>query len=299
MALDRTRRSEPTSAFSATLPLRALARFSSMELLIAVNEQMKDAGVEAMLVPELTAIEEAPENARVWNRPKAPPKIGLNINGEIILVEGHDRQAFNSGEQARLDFRSWPQGRERVARGRAHVEITEAAAPRGSDIDHNYDRAVAVTAVSAAVAALTEAVGIVWCPSHCVAPAEQLAPLMAALVQGQPPVSLWVGCPSQSAGQSAGAQGAFTRGLYPLLGMEIEVEVRDLPAAVAFDIARGLVEEALRSGEPPEDGARLKYNRTTEFGVRYRMNGIPGAVPAVVLSQIAEPAQVKVTAGAA
>ena len=81
--------------------------------------------------------------------------------------------------------------------------------------------------------------------------------------------------------------------------MEIEVEVRDLPVAVAFDIARGLVEEALRSGEPPEDGARLKYNRTTEFGVRYRMNGTPGAVPAVVLSQIAEPAQVKVTAGAA
>jgi hypothetical protein len=153
--------------------------------------------------------------------------------------------------------------------------------------------------VAAAVAGLTAAAAVVWHASRRAAPVEQLAPLVAALAAGQAPVSLWLGCVARP----EGAKGAATRGLYPLLGAEIEVASPDLPGDTSFKVALELVAEIFRTGNPPTDGARLGYDRTTEFGVRYRLDGDAGAVPVVVLSQIIEPAGMKVgatvTAGAA
>ena len=299
MALDQSARSDPKLAFGATLPLKALPRFSGVELLAAVNEILKDTGVTATLEPELTTFEQSPGDAWVWNRPKAPPRIGLTVNGVTMLVEGHDRPGFEPSDLARLDIRSWPEGRARISRARTHVEITEVDTRSGSDLDHNYDRAAAVTVVAAAVAGLAGAVAVVWHTSRRAVPAEQLAPLVAALAQGQAPVPLWLGCVARP----AGARGVATRGLYPLLGAEIEVASRDLPVDTAFEVALDLVAEIFRTGKPPTEGARLGYDRTTEFGVRYRRQGHAGAVPAVVLTQITQPAAVpagvKLMAGAA
>ena len=156
-----------------------------------------------------------------------------------------------------------------------------------------------MTVVAAAVAGLAGAVAVVWHTSRRAVPAEQLAPLVAALAQGQAPVPLWLGCVARP----AGARGVATRGLYPLLGAEIEVASRDLPVDTAFEVALDLAAEIFRTGKPPADGARLGYDRTTEFGVRYRRQGHAGAVPAVVLTQITQPAAapagVKLMAGAA
>ncbi len=303
MALDQSARSDPRPAFGATLPLGALPRFSGVELLVAVNEILKGTGVMATLEPELTTFDESPEDARVWNRPKAPPRIGLTVNGVTVLIEGHDRPAFGPSDLARLDFRSWLEGPALISRARTYVEITEVQATGGPDLDHNYDRAAAVTVVVAAVAGLPNAVAVVWHASRRAVPAEQLAPLVAALAKGQAPVPLWLGCVARP----AGATGAATRGLYPLLGAEIEVAAPDLAVNLAFEVALDLAAEIFRTGEPPADGARLGYDRTTEFGVRYRTDGHPGAVPAVVLSQITPPVGasagaldgMKLTAGAA
>jgi hypothetical protein len=298
MALDQSVRSDPRPAFGATLPLKTLPRFSGVELLGAVNEILKDAGVVATLEPELTTFDASP-GERIWNRPKAPPRIGLTVNGVTMLVEGRDRPAFRPSDLARLDIRSWPEGRARISRARTHVEITEVQVAGDSDLDHNYDRAVAVTVVAAGVAGLAGAAAVVWHASRRALPAEQMTPLVAALATGQAPVPLWLGC----VGRPAGVRGAVTRGLYPLLGAEIEVASPDLPGDTVFEVALELAAEVLRTGEPPEDGARLGYDRTTEFGVRYRRPGHAGAVPAVVLSQITQsvgtPAGMKITAGAA
>ena len=303
MALDQTEQTGPRTAFAATLPLRALPRFSGAELLVAVNEILKDTGVTATLEFELTTFDEGPTDARVWNRPKAPPRIGLNVNGVTMQIEGRDRPAFRPSDLARLDIRSWPEGRARISRARTHVEIVEVQVAGDSDLDHNYDRAAAVTVVAAAVAGLAEAAAVVWHASRRAVPAEQLAPLVAALATGQAPVPLWMGC----VGRPAGARGVATRGLYALLGAEIEVASRDLPVDSAFEVALELAAEIFRTGKPPEEGARLGYDRITEFGVRYRRQGHPGAVPAVVLSQITPPVGapagaldgMKLTAGAA
>ena len=299
MALDQSARSDPKPAFAATLPLTALPRFSGVELLAAVNEILRHTGVTATLEPELTTFERSPGEARVWNRPKAPPRIGLSVNGVTMLVEGRDRPAFRPSDLARLDIRSWPEGRARISRARSHVEITEVGANGGSDLDHNYDRAAAVTVVAAAVAGLAGAVAVVWHASRRAVPAEQLAPLVAALAAGQAPVPLWLGCVARP----AGARGVATRGLYPLLGAEIEVALWNLPVDAAFEVALELAAEIFDTGKPPAEGARLGYDRTTEFGVRYRPGNHVGAVPAVVLTQITQPAGVpagaKLAVGAA
>jgi hypothetical protein len=292
MALDQPAQSDPRPAFGATLPLGALPRFSGVELLAAVNKILKDTGVAATLEPELTTVDESPDDARVWNRPKAPPRIGLTVNGVTMLIEGRDRPAFSPSDLARLDIRSWLEGRARISRARTHVEITEVQASGGSDLDHNYDRAAAVTVVAAAVAGLPNAVAVVWHASRRAVPAEQLAPLVAALAKGQAPVPLWLGCVARP----EGATGAATRGLYPLHGAEIEVAAPGLPGNLAFEVALELAAEIFRTGKPPAEGARLGYDRTTEFGVRYRTDGPAGAVPAVVLTQITQPAGINVGA---
>ena len=296
MALDQaTQQSDPRLAFAATLPLTALPRFSGVELLAAVCVMLEGTGVVATLEPELTKFDERPEAARVWNRPKTPPRAGLTVNGVTIMVEGHDRSGFSPAELARLDFRSWQNGRGRVGRARAHVEISEIHTSGGSDLDHNYDRAAAVTIVAAAVARLADATAVIWHNSLCAVPAAQLVSLVAALAQGQAPVPLWFGCP----GRPAGASGASTRGLYPLLGAEIEIASPDLPADSAFELALDLVAEILRAGEAPAHGAWLDYDKNTEFHVRHQARSHAGAVPALVLIQATRPVESEVRAGVA
>ena len=129
---------------------------------------------------------------------------------------------------------AWPEGRGRISRARTHVEITEVQAAGGSDRDHNYDRAAAVTVVAAAVAGPVGAVAVVWHASRRAVSAEQLAPLVAALAQGQAPVPPWLGCVARP----AGARGVATRAPYPLLGAESAVAARPLPVAPPLAVAR-------------------------------------------------------------
>jgi hypothetical protein len=295
MALDQTTQTDPRLAFAATLPLTALPRFSCMELLVTLCAMLEGTGVVATLDSELSKFDEIPEAARFWNRQKAPPRVGLTVNGVTILVEGRDRAGFSPAELGRLDFRSWPDGDGRVSRARAHVAITEICTTGGDDLDHNYDRAAAVTIVAAAVARLTEAAAVVWHTSLCAVPAAQLPPLVAALAQGQAPVPLWFGCP----GRPEGASGAATRGLYPLLGAEIEIASPDMPVNTAFALALDLVAEILRAGEAPEHGAWLDYDKNTEFGVRHQARSHAGAVPTVVLIHATRRVAPEATAGAA
>jgi hypothetical protein len=167
------------------------------------------------------------------------------------------------------------------------VVIAEVQAKDGSNPDDNYDRAAAVTVLAAAVMVLAEAAAIFWHSSHRAVPAGQLAPLLAAMVQGQAPVPLWLGC----MGSSMGSSGVATRGLYPFLGVEIEVASQDLPLDTAFEVAQELAVEIFRTGELPAHGVRIGYDRDTEFSVRHRAGGRAGAMPAVVLTQVTHPVE--------
>ncbi len=285
--------------FGATLPLKALPRFSSEELLVAVNCILIGAGAMVELQPELTAPEKSSDDGRVWHRAKAPPRIGLSVNSVTIQIEGHDRLAYDSSDLTQLDTRSWTDGRERISRTRAHVLISEVWTMGGSDFDHNFDRAAAVTVVVEAVARLTEAIGVVWHTSGRAVPIDQFTPLFTALMEGQAPIQLWLGC---SGGQERAA-GATTRGLYPLLGAEIEVASTDLAPEIAVEVALDVVGEIFRTGSPPAKDIQIDFNKIHAFSVDYRVGARKprnvGDMPKVVLTQVILPVGSKVTAGAA
>lgn len=281
--------------FAATLVLKALPRFSGNALMAEVGKLLEGTDVVTTLESELAGLDEGQQGARVWNRAKTPPHIGLTIDGITLLVDGSDRPGFSAPELAELDFGLWPEGRARIARARAHVAITEDRVAHGASLDQNYDRAAAMTVVAAAVAKLAEASAIVWHRSRRAVPATQLASLVAELAKGEAPVPLWLSCPVRP----EGARGAATYGLFPLLGAEIEVVSPDLPAATAIGVALDLASEILRAGEPPEDGAVMGYDDTTDFSVELRAGGDDGAPPLVVLTHVTQSAEQNPAAGAA
>ncbi|TFH57908.1 MAG: hypothetical protein E4G91_10125, partial [Candidatus Zixiibacteriota bacterium] len=184
MVQDQSVKSDPHLDFAVTVALTALPRFLCMDLLVTVCRLLEGTGVSAILEPDLTTMDQSAGDVRVWNRPKVPPRLGLTVNGVTIVVEGHDRPAYNAAEMAQLDFRSWPGGRVRISRARAHVEITEFKAAGGSSLDHNYDRAAALTVVAAAVTKLTDACAVVWHRSRCAVATEELALIVDRLAQG-------------------------------------------------------------------------------------------------------------------
>lgn len=295
MGLDQSVSSKPQLTFAATLPLKALPRFLGMDLLVTVCRLLEGTGVVAVMDTDLTTPDEVPEDGRVWNRPKVPPRVGLIVNGVTILVEGRDRPAFNAPGLIKLDFRSWSGGATQILRTRGHVEITEVNAKGGSTLDHNYDRAAALTVVASAVTKLADVTAIVWRTSRCALPVEHLTSLVTELANGQAPVPLWLGCP----GQPVDGKGAMTRGLYPLLGAEIEVIAPSLPGDTAIAVAMELATEILRAGEPPAHGAMIDYDKNTEFRVVHRAKAGVDAVPAVVLTHVTRQSESEVAAGAA
>lgn len=295
MEFDQPAHPGPQLTFAAALPLMGRPRFLGMDLLITVCRILEGTGVVAVMDVDLTTPDESREDGRVWNRPKMPPRVGLIVNGVTVLVEGHDRPAFSATDVARLDFRSWPGGASRVSRTRGYVGITEVNAAGGSSLDHNYDRAAALTVVAAAVTKLVEATAVIWHTSGCALTGEQLTSLVAELAQGKAPVALWLGFPERADGD----RGAETRGLYPLLGAEIEVVSPNLPRDTAAKVALDLATEILRAGEPPAHGAVIDYGKSTEFRVLHRPSAGVDSVPAVVLRHVTHSAEPEVTAGAA
>jgi hypothetical protein len=279
--------------FAVTLPLRALPRFPAVELLAAVNGLIWSAGAAAQLVPDLTVFDDDDTTGRFWHRPKAPPRIGLTLNGVTLSIQGYDRPGFRIAELEALDDRDWPDGREKVARARAHLKITEVGPANGFDFDQNYDRAAVMTVVAQAAAKLAQAVGIVWHSSRRAMPVERLEPMVTALVDEQPPVSLWLGCSTR---RSAGRM--LTRGLYPLLGAEVEVASAALTEEAAREVALALAADILDSGRVPAENETIDYDRQTVLHIGYRQGG-DTTVPAIVLTQIPRQSDLEPAAGAA
>lgn len=273
--------------FAAALATRSLPRFAPGALIAGLNTMLGgEAGVE--LIPELTRVEQSPGYARVWHRPKVPPRIGVAVAGITLVVEGHDRPAFRFRGVEALEFRSWPAGAHEVTRARAHLRVFEPAPELGADLDLNHDRAAAVSAVAGAAAELVETAAVVWESSGVAVPADELA---AALADGAPPVALWIGAVAAPWG------GVVTRGLYPLLGAEIEVRTPALSVAAARELALRLASEILETGRPPAEGARIGHGLRSAFRVRYR-GAEQGGAPAVVLEEAA-PGDLDLAAGAA
>lgn len=278
--------------FGATLPTRGLPRFTPRDLVNALNRVLQTAGTSAALVPELTRDEQSPGQTRVWHRPQMPPRIGVDVAGVTVVVEGQDRPGFDARAIEDLHFRSWPAGLREIGRARAHVRVAEAGSGTGPDLDHNHDRAAALTAVAAAVAAVATPLGVVWDTSGVALAPDGLDEAIATLAEGIAPVAFWVATTERGRGC------VETCGLYPLLGAEIEVSVPGLSPDASRTAALRLAAEILEQGRPPADGAEIDNGRNGALRVRYRGPDAAGATPAVVLERM-RPMELPLRAGAA
>lgn len=266
-----------SAGFAALLPCRRLPRFTPADFVKSLNEILEQSGAEAELVPELTRFERTQVGTRVWHRRKAPPRVGATVAGVTLVVEGQDRPPFGPGEAEGLGYRSWPAGAREIARARGHLRIREAAPAPGADLDLNHDRALALTVAAAAAAELGEAAGIVWESSGIAVPADELLAAVPSLMAGEPPVALWIGTVAGRSGVLA------TRGLFPLLGAEVELRAPGLAREAADKIVLGLAAEILDTGQPPAEGARLAHRQRAGFFVSYQ--GCEDGIPAIVLEE--------------
>ena len=190
MAQGQTVKTDPRASFTATLPLRVPPRFTSMELLMMVCDMLEGTGVSAQVEPDLSIMEPETEGSRFWSRPETPPRVGLTINGITLLIEGHDKPAFTSGDLDQLDFGKWVSGKDRLLRARAHVTIIEYNSGPTSDLDYNYDRAAAMSVAASAVDRLIGTVGLVWHTSSKVVASDEIAGMFKGLMAGSAPVGL-------------------------------------------------------------------------------------------------------------
>lgn len=282
MMLDNIGQAERRPGHVATLPMKALPRFTPQDLQYEVWKMIETSGVEVEIVPSLTTTDCLPANSGVWSRAARPPVVGLNLNGVIVAVTGYDRPAYAADEIARLDESCWPRARAEIGRCRAHVEVAEVRARISQDLDENHDRALAVTIVAVAVSRLVEVEGIVWHASRCCLPLSGVARIAADLDKDVAPVELWIGLDRFR--YDDGQAGVSTRGLFQLLGAEIEVGQTGFPNEVAFDIALDLAERIVADGALPEHGARLSFGLGRDFVVRHMPRGLGIDTPALSLT---------------
>jgi hypothetical protein len=268
----------PRTGFAALLPTRTLPRFTPNEFLKTLNGMIGATGARAELVPDLTRFEQSPGGTRVWHRPQVPPRVGVTVGGITLLVEGQDRPALGADDAAALGFRSWPAGAREIARARAHIRVAEVAPALGAELDVNHDRAAALTAVAATALELAQALGLVWEASRVAVPAGEMLAAVPALMAGEAPLALWIGAEARSWGA------VTTRGLYPLLGAEIELRARGIGAAAAERIVTGLAAEIVETGRLPADGATIEAGSRGAVRVGYR-GAEEGGLPAITLDE--------------
>jgi hypothetical protein len=283
MILDHTGHADLRPGHTASLLMKTLPRFAPQDLHHEVFKIIAGSGAEVEIEPSLTTFDAGPGAGGIWSRAAPPPIVGLTVNGVTVVASGYDRPAFTSREIAALDMVDWPSGHAAVGRCRACVEIAEVGARISPDSDQNHDRALAVTIVALAAARLVEVEGIAWHASHRAVTAAGLREIGAGIAEGIAPVSLWIGLERmvEEAGHGAGV---VTRGLYPLLGAEIEVGQSGFPKSVAFDIALQLAERILTDGRMPEHASRMGFGPGRDFVVRHMPRGIGHDAPVLSLT---------------
>lgn len=303
--IDQSLRSGPRLTFGASLVAKALPRFTIAELYQEVQALLQGTGAELEIDETQTRVTRIEANqtsgtTSVWSRASEPPRVGLMINGVRIVVEGHDRPAITAQSLRDLDFAALAEGHASIIRARAHVEVSElrSGLVDNGDVDGNYDRATALTIVAQAVTHVLECPAVIWHSSGIVLPANGLDAAVSDLRNSAVPVALWLNY--RKAEPAPGRQGRImTRGLYPLLGAEIEVMSNRLPPKQSFEVALDMAARLSAGDGVPSEGEHVRFAGRGEFQVGERTGDRPGSVPVLVLRELGGATRPEVEAGAA
>ena len=265
--------------FAAVLPLARTVSVSPEQILAAILERLEGTGAGAalMIVPE--AIDKKPGFSFLPSSQNTDPPVIVNVNGIPLVIRVKSGKSYNKEAlKRRVDPEIWGDGVKRLSKQKAHVTIFEPAPGHTADFDLCYDRAVAVTVTAAAIASLTEPLGILWHPAGTALPDAEIDLSLERLAGMVAPVHLWTRW-REIPVENGAEPGVVSRGLYPLLGREIEILPSSLSFDSAVDFVRKLSELILASGRMPPHGARIEVSGGHAFTVERAAQGARTRTP--------------------
>jgi hypothetical protein len=151
---------------------------------------------------------------------------------------------------------TWPGDPAQLATHGGHVEICDLGLvtrrPMSAQ-DAAFNRAVAVTAVSAAIVRMALPLGILWHPARSALPPKLFRDQLGRVLAGQAPLELWMRW-FFLRGADGQRPGIITRGLAPFIGREVEVRPSTRPEAEAMALAFAAASHLIDRGGYIADG---------------------------------------------
>ena len=179
--------------------------------------------------------------------------------------------------------RVWADAGQAAAGGGAHV-IIAGLAPKSSHEDV-FDQALAVTVVAAAVATYLPVTAAIFADSGRIVPRQALIEAADGLAERTVPTEWWTDI--QFIGNEKHGRrrtGAFTRGLLPFAGREIELQPSALGLVDVAGRMLGLSEYLITNGAVIGDGETVGLNADERIKARHRRRGRWVAEPVLELS---------------
>ena len=278
----------PNLVFGATMALWQPPRFTARELLDTVNDLLEGTGAVASFDKKMPLADQEQRFSLLKRRLKGPPSAMLRVNGLFTLVGGGDNPAFvGNALKDRVNPALWSDGVQRLSQSRGHVMIADAHPPDLNDPDLNYDRAVAVTLTAAAVALLTDPVGIIWHPAGNATPPDVIPDFVQSLADGLAPLPLWLRWllvpPTQGRNP-----GAASRGLEALLGLEIEIAPNDFSLEKTVNDLFHISAVHVRTAKAPPDGSQVGTKDKTWYHVIHKEHGAVTKTPIARLTPVTD-----------
>lgn len=180
--------------------------------------------------------------------------------------------------------RTWPHAAAAIGRHRAHIIVGLTAEP--TDHLEALNGAAYVTMATAAIAALTPALAVVWSTGDAVSEAAQFQHAAGMLAQKQISPEAWVGFewldgPRTPQGERTLA--VVTTGLRAFIGREIEWLPSPLPPLTIAQRMIGLLQYLIVSGPVIADGDTLGISEAERIRARHSARGHGGG-PVIQLS---------------
>lgn len=191
-----------------------------------------------------------------------PTRVKLSVDGADVEIRHRDTQATDAPSPDGADLMGLKPSRDADPSGplTSHIACLELrCGGYGDGLDWMKAYATIVTLVAGALARLGPTAGVLFPASGIVVGPDEAYRAGRTALRGVSPIETWIAFyPFQPENRTEGpANGAFTRGLAPFIGREIEMAPSDIDARTALTRLQGAVWQALDAEHEFLDGSVL------------------------------------------
>lgn len=260
--------------FSAILPLSEAYEPDLNGLVHKVQRIVAPSGAKVLLHPEMRKLEKAETGGLLGfgAKPTETRMIFLVIDHVGVWIAARQGPLEHYGALGRwANPEVWPEGLTSLSNHAAWVEICDLGFMRDRGVerlDRAFNRAAAVTAAMAAVAASSKGVGLLWHPARNALPIESFVDQVEQVILGRAPLDLWMRWFYVQPEDPALKAGVITRGLLPFVGHEVEVRPSQLAPEEAVELTYEFARMLIDRGTEPRTGMIVAPGRNLRATVR-------------------------------